>query len=127
MLSQQERLEIITLIQYEVTPTIGCTEPISVALAVAKATEILGNLPNAIEVFMSSNILKNAMEVGIPGTGMVGLPIAISLGAIIGKSEYGLEVLKYLTPETLEQGKKMIEEKSITIYLKQDIVEKLYI
>ena len=48
------------------------------------------------------------MGVGIPGTGMIGLPIAIALGALIGKSEYGLEVLKDSTPEAVEKGKEMI-------------------
>jgi L-cysteine desulfidase len=127
MLSLQERSDIITLIKQEVIPAIGCTEPVAVALAVAKAKEILGAIPDKIEVSLSSNMLKNAMGVGIPGTGMVGLPIAIALGALIGKSEYGLEVLKDLTPEALEQGKKMIDDKVMTVYLKQKIAEKLYI
>jgi L-cysteine desulfidase len=127
MLSLQERSDIITLIKQEVIPAIGCTEPVAVALAVAKAKEILGAIPDKIEVSLSSNMLKNAMGVGIPGTGMVGLPIAIALGALIGKSEYGLEVLKDLTPEALEQGKKMIDDKVITVYLNQKIAEKLYI
>jgi len=127
MLTIEERTEIIALIKQEVIPAIGCTEPVAVALAVAKAKEILGAIPDKIEVSLSSNILKNAMGVGIPGTGMVGLPIAIALGALIGKSEYGLEVLKDLTPEALEQGKKMIDDKVMTVYLKQKIAEKLYI
>ena len=127
MLSLQERSDIIALIKQEVIPAIGCTEPVAVALAVAKAKEILGAIPDKIEVSLSSNMLKNAMGVGIPGTGMVGLPIAIALGALIGKSEYGLEVLKDLTPEALEQGKKMIDDKVMTVYLKQKIAEKLYI
>jgi L-cysteine desulfidase len=127
MLSLQERSEIITLIKQEVIPAIGCTEPVAVALAVAKAKETLGAIPDKIEVSLSSNMLKNAMGVGIPGTGMVGLPIAIALGALIGKSEYGLEVLKDLTPEALEKGKKMIDDKVMTVYLKQKITEKLYI
>lgn len=127
MLSLQERSEIITLIKQEVIPAIGCTEPVAVALAVARAKEVLGAIPDKIEVSLSSNMLKNAMGVGIPGTGMVGLPIAIALGALIGKSEYGLEVLKDLNPEALEQGKKMIDDKVMTVYLKQKITEKLYI
>jgi L-cysteine desulfidase len=127
MLSLQERLEIITLIKQEVIPAIGCTEPVAVALAVAKAKEMLGAMPDKIEVLLSTNMLKNAMGVGIPGTGMVGLPIAIALGALIGKSEYKLQVLKDLTPETLELGKKMIEDKIITVFLKHKISEKLYI
>lgn len=127
MLSLQERSDIIALIKQEVIPAIGCTEPVAVALAVAKAKEILGAIPDKIEVSLSSNMLKNAMGVGIPGTGMVGLPIAIALGALIGKSEYGLEVLKDMTPEALEQGKNIIDSKVITVYLKQKITEKLYI
>lgn len=127
MLSLQERSEIITLIKQEVIPAIGCTEPVAVALAVARAKEVLGTIPDKIEVSLSSNMLKNAMGVGIPGTGMVGLPIAIALGALIGKSEYGLEVLKDLNPEALDLGKKMIDDKVMTVYLKQKITEKLYI
>ena len=127
MLSKQERSEIIALIKHEVIPAIGCTEPVAVALAVAKATEVLGLIPDKIEVFLSTNMLKNAMGVDIPGTGMVGLPIAIALGAVVGKSEYGLEVLKDLTPEALEQGKKMIDDKVMTVFLKKKITEKLYI
>ena len=88
--------EIISLIRREVKPALGCTEPIAVALASAKAAEILGQAPETIEVFLSANILKNAMGVGIPGTGMVGLPIAIALGALIGKSAYGLLVSRLM-------------------------------
>ena len=80
------KTQIIDLIHREVIPAIGCTEPIAVALAAAKAAEVLGRKPEKIEVYLSANILKNAMGVGIPGTGMVGLPIAIALGSIIGKS-----------------------------------------
>ena len=100
---------------------------IAVALCVAKATETLGTKPEKINVLLSANILKNAMGVGIPGTGMIGLPIAIALGALIGKSEYQLEVLKDSTPDVVEEGKRFIEEKRIHISLKENIEEKLYI
>lgn len=109
-------------------PAIGCTEPIAVALCVAKASEILKNrYPQRITAQLSANILKNAMGVGIPGTDMIGLPIAIALGALIGKSEYGLEVLKDCTPEAVEEGKQLIDEQAIQISLKEGIEEKLYI
>ena len=127
MISKSEREQIIALIKREVVPAIGCTEPIAVALCVAKATETLGERPEKISVMLSANILKNAMGVGIPGTGMIGLPIAIALGAIIGKSEYQLEVLKDSTPEAVEEGKKMIDSQAIDISLKYGIEEKLYI
>lgn len=117
---------IIALINKEVIPAIGCTEPMAVSLAAARAAEVLGQQPETIEVYLSGNILKNAMGVGIPGTGMVGLPIAIASGVLIGKSAYGLEVLRDLTPEALEQAKKMIAEKRISIFLKEH-VDKLYI
>lgn len=118
---------IIQLIKREVVPAIGCTEPVAVALAVAKAVEELGNQPEHIQVYLSANVLKNAMGVGIPGTGMIGLPIAVALGALIGKSAYELEVLKDLTPEALEAGKQMIAGQQITIALKEEIKENLYI
>ena len=127
MMAGSEREQIIALINREVVPAIGCTEPIAVALCVAKATETLGCKPEKIQAFLSANILKNAMGVGIPGTGMIGLPIAIALGALIGKSEYQLEVLKDSTPEAVEDGKKLIDSKAIEIALKYGIEEKLYI
>ncbi len=127
MITETERKRIIDLIHQEVVPAIGCTEPIAVALCVAKATETLGIKPEKINVLLSANILKNAMGVGIPGTGMIGLPIAIALGALIGKSEYQLEVLKDSTPAVVEEGKRFIEEKRIHISLKENIEEKLYI
>ena len=126
-MTPSERTSIIALIKQEVIPAIGCTEPIAVALCVAKATEILGCKPHRIEAHLSANILKNAMGVGIPGTGMIGLPIAIALGALIGKSEYGLEVLKECTPDAVEAGKRMIADEAISIKLKEGITEKLYI
>ena len=127
MTDRQTRERIIALIHKEVVPAIGCTEPMAVALCTARAKEKLGEIPENIDVLLSPNILKNAMGVGIPGTGMVGLPIAVALGALIGKSEYQLEVLKDLTPETLEEGKRYVEQKRIRIGLKEGIREKLYV
>lgn len=127
MLNKSEREQIIALVQREVIPAIGCTEPVAVALCVAKAAETLGKQPEHITVLLSANILKNAMGVGIPGTGMIGLPIAIALGALIGKSSYQLEVLKDCSPEAVENGKQYIAEKRIAISLKENITEKLYI
>lgn len=125
-MDEQTKQSIIRLIHREVIPAIGCTEPIAVALACAKAAEVLGERPERVEVYLSANILKNAMGVGIPGTGMVGLPIAIALGSLIGRSAYGLEVLKDLNPEGLAEGKAMVERKCISIALKEN-VDKLYI
>ena len=127
MLDNNIRRQILSLINKEVVPAVGCTEPMAVSLCTARAKEILNDIPEKITVLLSANILKNAMGVGIPGTNMIGLPIAIALGAIIGKSQYQLEVIKDLSPESLEKGKKYVCEKHIEISLKPNITEKLYI
>ena len=127
MLTSLEKQQITRLVRHWVVPAIGCTEPICVALAVSRATEVLGSVPQRIDASLSANILKNAMGVGIPGTGMVGLPIAIALGALIGRSDYGLEVLRNCNPEAVERGKAYIDENLIHIGLKADAPEKLYV
>lgn len=128
LLSSTERQQIIALIQREVVPAMGCTEPMAVSLCVAKASELLGCEPERIDVLLSANILKNAMGVGIPGTGgMVGLPIAVALGALAGHSEYQLEVLRDVTPEDVERGRQYIASDRIRIGLKKNCPDKLYI
>lgn len=136
--------EIIELIHKEVKPALGCTEPIAVALAVAKASEIMrserikdkdrsGHLCEVCEalhanifVEVSGNILKNGMGVGIPGTGMVGLPIAAALGAVCGRSEYGLEVLSDLSVTAIERAKDMVAKDKVHISV-ADTDHKLYV
>ena len=121
-----EYREILNLIHREVKPALGCTEPIAVALAVAKAVEIImENCPCGedwrlkadyrIDVAVSGNILKNGMGVGIPGTGMVGLPVAAALGAVCGRSAQGLEVLSGLSPSAVERAKALVADKKVTI------------
>lgn len=102
----------------------GCTEPVAVALCVAKAKKILGKQPQRIELFISQNIIKNAMGVGIPGTGMKGLPIAVSLG-VYGDCSQGLDVLNNAS-QHLEQAKEWLDSHKIDIHLAKN-VDKLYI
>lgn len=128
MITENIRKEIAALIRREVVPAIGCTEPVAVALCTARATELLGTTPDKITLRLSANMLKNAMGVGIPGTGgMIGLPIAIALGALVGKSEYQLEVLRDVTPQAVQRGKAYIDEKRIKVELHPDAPSKLYI
>lgn len=127
MLSAETRKRIIELMNREVVPAMGCTEPVAVSLCTAKAVETLGCKPERIEARLSPNILKNAMGVGIPGTGMTGLPIAVALGAIVGRSEYMLEVLRDTTPQAVEQGQSMINEGRIKVLLKEGACDILYI
>jgi len=122
-----ERKAIIDLVRREVVPAIGCTEPAAVALAVAKAREVLGQMPQQIQVKLSRNMLKNAMGVGIPGTGMVGLPIAVALGALVGKSCYGLEVLKEVTPEAVVLGQQLIASDMMTFEVQDPEISKVFV
>lgn len=127
MISANLTNRILALMKREVIPAVGCTEPAAVALCVARATELLGRRPQGIDVGMSANMLKNAMGVGIPGTGMTGLPIAIALGAVCGKSSDGLEVLGNITPELVEEGKAYIASGAIDIHLVENAPSILYI
>ncbi len=127
MLDKETRESIISLIKREVVPAIGCTEPVAVALCVAKAKELLEEIPSHLEIHLSGNVLKNAMGVGIPGTGMIGLPIAIALGALIGQTEYGPEVLRDVCPEAVEEGKEYIAEGRIDIKLCENAPSNLHI
>lgn len=127
-MTQREK-EIIGLIRQEVKPALGCTEPIAVALACAKAaeqareafsgTDCEAEVRN-VQVEMSGNILKNGMGVCVPGTGMVGLEIAAALGVTCGKSSYGLEVLNDLCPEAVEKAKGLVAEKRVKVAMSAD-------
>ena len=119
--------ELLHLLHSEVVPAIGCTEPIAVALCVARAKELLGELPESITVSLSKNVYKNAFAVGIPNTGMTGLPIAIALGATVGKSEYMLEVLRDATPEAVEDAKRYMLHVPASIRIDYDAPSILYI
>ena len=119
--------QIDALLHKEVIPAIGCTEPIAVSLCVAKACETLGTTPEKIVVALSPNIYKNAMGVGIPNTGMTGLPIAVALGAVAGKSEYELQVLKDADQAAVNQAKAYLQSAEITIDIDHKTTQMLYI
>ena len=119
--------ELLHLLRSEVIPAIGCTEPIAVALCTARAKELLGAEPAKITVYLSKNVYKNALAVGIPNTGMTGLPIAIALGATVGKSEYMLEVLRDATPEAVAYAKQYMLRVPATIKVDYDAPSLLYI
>ncbi len=108
----------ITLKQFlreEVKPALGCTEPVAVALAVARAREELGEKPEKVDVLLSSNVFKNGATVGIPGTdGLKGNDVAAALALVSGKSEWGLEVLKESGPSARE-AEKLLGEGRVTI------------
>lgn len=107
--------DFLKAVKAEVAPALGCTEPISLALASAIATRHLGAHPDRIEGRVSANLMKNGMGVTVPGTGMVGLPIAAAVGALGGDPDAGLEVLKGLTPTIVAAGKAMLTNRQVNV------------
>ena len=122
--SRQDQL--IALIQDQIRPAVGCTEPGAAAYAAAVAAQTLGETPERLTVSVSRNILKNAMGVGIPGTDMVGLPIAVALGALCGDAGAGLAVLHNITDEDVVQAQKLVDAQGVQVCL-SDHPQKLYI
>ncbi len=126
-MAQATDKQMIEILKREAVPALGCTEPVACALACARCKEELGGVPESIDVYVSGNIYKNGMGVGIPGTGMVGLPIAAALGAVCGKTAYGLEVLKEVSVgNNLEVAKELVEQGMVKVHLKEDAPDKLY-
>ncbi|MEI7614228.1 MAG: L-serine ammonia-lyase, iron-sulfur-dependent, subunit alpha [Betaproteobacteria bacterium] len=115
--------DYIALIKREVVPALGCTEPISVALAAANCRELLGRVPERIEVLVSGNLFKNGMGVGVPGTGMTGLAVAAAVGTIGGLADAGLEVLRELTPAQVERARTLIPNVTVDV---KDVADVLY-
>ncbi|UXN36127.1 L-serine ammonia-lyase, iron-sulfur-dependent, subunit alpha [Avibacterium paragallinarum] len=110
---------LIDIVQQDVVPALGCTEPISLALASATAAQHLGLYPEKIVAKVSPNLMKNGLGVAVPGTGMVGLPIAAAVGALGGDASGGLEVLKKITPEQVEQAKQLLQQHKVKVSIKQ--------
>lgn len=119
--------QIVDILRREAVPALGCTEPVACALACARCREELDGIPEEVEVWVSGNVYKNGMGVGIPGTGMTGLPIAAALGVVCGKSRYGLEVLKEVSAGShLEEAKALLRRRAVKVNMKADAPDKLY-
>jgi len=116
----------IRAVQEEVKPALGCTEPVSLALACAIAAEQLSGEITQVEAWVSPNLLKNGLGVTVPGTGMVGLPIAAALGAIGGNAQAGLEVLKDASAEALARAKCLLAEGKVQVKLQEPCDEILF-
>ena len=116
----------LELMKQEISPALGCTEPGAIGLAVAKSHETLGKPVEKVILYLSRNMLKNAMGVGIPGTDRVGIETAVALAVLIGKSEYLLEVFRDVTTEDIINAEKFVKEGRIQVEM-ADTDEKLYI
>ncbi|WP_413113794.1 serine dehydratase subunit alpha family protein [Thaumasiovibrio sp. DFM-14] len=113
----------ITRLKKDVVPALGCTEPMSVALAAANCRQLLGQLPERMDVWVSGNLFKNGMGVGVPGTGMTGLSVAAAIGAVGGDPSGGLEVLATITAEQVDKSKTMLERIHVDV---KDVADVLY-
>lgn len=117
---------LVNILVEEVKPAMGCTEPVAVALACAKAKELLGEEIVNHRVLVSPNVYKNGLCVGIPGTERVGLKISVALGFIGGHSENGLRVLESITNEEVKLAEKYMDDTPISVS-PADTKEKVYI
>lgn len=110
------------LLKSELIMALGCTEPISIALAAAKAREVLGSFPCKIEVMCSGNIIKNVKGVTVPNTnGMKGVEAATAIGTVAGDSCLGLEVLSKVTDDDIKAAKDLMAKDIITVSLKEGV------
>lgn len=103
--------EMIDILKAELVPALGCTEPIAIALASAKAREVLGGIPDELTVECSSNIIKNAKSVVVPMTkNLKGIEAAAIVGMLGGNANKNLEVLTTVTEKDLEETKRLLAE-----------------
>ncbi|GAA5112402.1 cysteine desulfidase [Orbus sasakiae] len=119
--------QLIELVKQHVKPALGCTEPVSVALASAIARHHLSMTPDHIDVKLSPNLYKNCMGVIVPGTGVAGANIAAAVGALGGNHEGGLEVLKDLLPQTVEHAKALVAADKVSVSIANDCHKALYV
>lgn len=121
-----EWAELIRAVKQNVKPAVGCTEPVSLALASALAASHLAGRVIRIEAKVSPNLMKNGMGVTVPGTGMVGLPIAAAVGALGGNPHAGLEVLKGAPVKAIAAGKILLATGKVTVVIQEPCDEILY-
>ena len=108
--------EYVKILEEELIPAMGCTEPIAIALTAAKAREALGAEPEQCRVEVSGNIIKNVKAVTVPNTGgLKGIEASAAAGMAAGRPELGLEVLSRVTPEEIEAMKALMERCAIRV------------
>ena len=106
----------VQILKEELVPAMGCTEPIALAYAAAKAREVLGEIPDEVKVEASGSIIKNVKSVIVPNTNhLKGIPAAATAGIIAGKAEKELEVIAEVTEEQIEEMKEFLKTRKITV------------
>ncbi|OCT15024.1 hypothetical protein A8709_12960 [Paenibacillus pectinilyticus] len=121
-----EKHTFIQILKSELVVALGCTEPVAIALAAAKARTYVSGPIEKITVKASAGIIKNALAVGIPGTHLTGIDFVAALGAIAGNAEKQLEVLADIQPDDIAMAQSMVEQGKAVFEL-ADTTKKLYI
>lgn len=117
----------LAILKHELVPALGCTEPIAIAYAAAKARQVLGDFPDTVEMQLSGNIIKNVKGVTVPNSGgMKGIDTAAVLGIVGGNADKALEVLEEIRPEHIEKTKELVERQICSCTLVEG-VSNLYI
>lgn len=117
----------IAILQHELVPALGCTEPIAIAFCAAKAKEVLGEFPQSVTMRCSGNIIKNVKAVTVPNSGgLKGIEVASILGIVGGDAKKELEVLTTVTEDDIKKTKRLIKQGYCTCHLQEE-VENLYI
>ena len=106
----------VKILEEELVPAMGCTEPIAVAYAAALARKALGEMPQSVEVHVSANIIKNVKSVVVPHTGgLRGIGAAVAAGIVAGDADRELEVLSAVTEEQVEAMAAYLKDTPISI------------
>lgn len=106
----------VEILKEELIPAMGCTEPIAIALAAAKARDALGRIPERCQAEVSGNIIKNVKAVTVPNTGgLKGIEASVAAGAVAGRSDLELEVLSQVTPQGIEAMREFLETREIKV------------
>jgi L-cysteine desulfidase len=120
MISEQAALKII---EKTVFRTVGCTEPVAVALAAASAYRRIGGEIRSVAITLDRNVYKNALNVGIPGTDRKGIRFAVALALVCGDPEEGLSLLEKSGPADLERAESLYQRKLITLSLNEEALD----
>ena len=108
--------QYLQILREELLPAMGCTEPIAMAYAAAKARQTLGAMPDKIDIVISGNIIKNVKSVVVPNTGgLKGIAAAVAAGTVVGDADKQLEVLSFVKPEEIPQIGKFMDECQMTV------------
>lgn len=117
----------LNILKQELVPALGCTEPIAIAYAAAKAHQVLGEFPDSVNMSLSGNIIKNVKGVTVPNSGgLKGIDVAAILGIVGGNADKALEVLSEITEDDIARTRELVKQHVCSCSLVEG-VDNLYI